>query len=216
MLPVLPPAPATEFRDPRAVDVWDGSFRWRRDGILQDLTIDDTWSRVARALTPDAARQIAYREAFARLRLLPDARLLRHAGTDVAPRLDGCLAVVLNAAAFVARRRFDHAAFAAAAALAAQLWRDARALLHDDLAPAIGLIGFDEACAALGLDGAGARAPDLARRLASELALHVGRQALVLSPQPLLAQLANHVSDGFDGPASDALRDAVRSVRAGP
>ena len=201
--------PSTEFRDPRAVETWDCSFRWRRDGVLRDITIDDTWARVARALTRDPLRETAYRDAFSRWRLLPDARLLRHAGTEVAPRLEGRIDAVLNAAAFVARRSFDHVAFAVTATLAKALVDDARVFAPPGTAPVIGLIGFDEACHALGLDATGHEARELALRLAAELAAHAGRHAVGLMPQPLLARLANHVSDGFDGPARDALRAAV-------
>jgi ribonucleoside-diphosphate reductase alpha chain len=30
-----------------AVEIWDAAFRWREQGQLRDLTIDDTWARVA-------------------------------------------------------------------------------------------------------------------------------------------------------------------------
>jgi ribonucleoside-diphosphate reductase alpha chain len=224
MLPAMPPVlhataeSATEFRDARAVETWDASFRWRQDGTLRDVTIDDTWARVANALSAEPARAAAYREAFSRWRLLPDVRLLRHAGTDAPPRLAGRVEAVVNAAAFVARRMFDEAAFAQSATLARCLVDDARAFQgpgEPAPRPAIGIIGFEDARAALGL-ASGAPAREFARRLAALLAAKAGREALALTPQPLLARLANHVADGFDGPDRAALVATVAPWLAEP
>jgi ribonucleoside-diphosphate reductase alpha chain len=202
----------TEFLDPRAVETWDCSFRWRKDGALRDVTIEDTWARVARALTQNPLRETAYRDAFARWRLLPDARLLRDAGTDRAPNLHGRIDAVLNAAAFASRRNFDHAGFAAAATLAKSLVDDARVFVPAGAVQptaTIGLIGFDEARHALGIACGSHESHEFALRLAASMVAHAGRQSVGLTPQPLLARLANHVSDGFDGPDRDSLLAAV-------
>lgn len=203
----------TEFRDPRAVETWDALFRWRQDGVLRDVTIEDTWARVANALTPDPARAAIYRDAFSRWRLLPDGRLLRFAGTPTPLRLVGRVAAVLNVAAFVTRRSFDHTAFAQTAELATCLLDDAAALRAPGASPptpAIGLIGFEDARADLGIASGTLEARDFARRLTAALASHAGHQAVALTPQPLLARLANHVADGFDGPDRAGLVEAVR------
>lgn len=214
MSAVLPTAPpATEFRDARAVETWDAQFRWRQDGVLRDITVDDTWTRVAQALNPDAMCADAYRNAFARWRLLPDAWLLRHAGTGAMPAPPDPFAVVLNMQAFVARRGvFDFAAFAATAELARRLCDDARTRFAAGapLRAAIGLIGFDAAREALGLPAGSRETREFAARLAIVLATHAGRDKVRLTAQPLLAQFANHVGDGFDGPARDTLLDTVQ------
>lgn len=214
MSAVLPPAPpATEFRDARAVETWDTHFRWRQDGVLRDVTVDDTWARVAHALNPDAMRADGYRNAFARWRLLPDPCLLRHAGTGTSPQLPDPFAAVLNTQAFVTRRGvFDFAAFAATAELARRLCDDARTRFGGGVPrrAAIGLIGFDAAREALGLAAGTREAREFAARLAIGLATHAGRDQVRLTAQPLLAQFANHVGDGFDGPSRDTLLDTVQ------
>jgi hypothetical protein len=203
---------STEFRDARAVETWDAFFRWREDGVLRDVTIDDTWARVARALTQNEARAAAYRDAFSRWRLLPDARLLRYAGTATPPHLVGRIDAVVNVAAFVARRSFDHTAFAQVAALAKSLVNDAGAFCASGvpLAPSIGLIGFEEARIDLGLAAGSRETGEFAMRIAATLAAHAGRGATALTPQPLLARFANHVHDGFDGSDRIALVEAVK------
>jgi ribonucleoside-diphosphate reductase alpha chain len=212
MSSALLPEP-TEFRDPRAVDTWDSAFRWRRDGILCDVTIEDTWTRVARALTHDPVRETAYRNAFARWQLLPDARVLRFAGTGEPMPSSGRLGVVLNSSAFVARRTFDHAAFESAVVLAKALVEDARALQsRDGAAPAaaVAVIGFAQACQALGLTPASSEARELAAQLETAIAHRLGSEAVDRTPQPLLARFANCVSEAFDEPESRLVQAATR------
>ena len=72
----------TTFSSPAAVDAWDAEFRWRDAHRLRDVTIDDTWHRVAEAAAaaePEHASAWSARfvDAFSRWRLLPEAHLLR-------------------------------------------------------------------------------------------------------------------------------------------
>ena len=148
--------------EPLAVEAWDAWFRWRHQGELRDLTIDSTWSRVADAIAVvegDAAAIWSQRfaDAFTDWQLLPDERLLCHAGTDLPLQLDGAPSAVLNAAAFVraplgAQPRLDRDRLHSAAALAVRLLDDAL-LSAPATAPGlrIGLIGVADALARLGL-----------------------------------------------------------------
>lgn len=174
--------PATRFTDPIAVETWDAWFRWRDGDVLRDVTIDDTWWRVAETLaTPNGLMAplwaYHYASAFGSWRLLPDERLLRSAGTGSALGSSEPLAASLNLAAFVAKPpgeppRFERTAFVDTAALAVHLLDDA-SLVFDDLLPAglrIGVIGFADALQKLGISyvsaGACAQARDFAMALA--------------------------------------------------
>jgi ribonucleoside-diphosphate reductase alpha chain len=267
----------TRFTDPEAVETWDAQFRWRDHGRLRDVTVDQTWARVATAVA--AAEGVSgqrwaerFVEAFRNWWLLPDVRLLRHAGTDEAPLPLREPVAVLNAAAFTARTlasppEFHRAHCLEIAALAVRLLDDA---LLASAAPGdaeagvrIGLVGLDDALAALGA-GAGAEtavAADAARGIAQALAEGCLRGAVALAiergprlrpdadwlarwrarglpadlleqaarhgvrfdaltacdPQPLLARLANGVSDGTpagfaegEDPARAPVADALR------
>lgn len=96
------------FIDLAAVEAWDAWFRWRQaSGELRDISIRDTWRRVARALAgaeheaqPAAFERQLY-EAFDSWRLLLDETLLATAGTGVVSWPDDGLVAVLNLAAFV-------------------------------------------------------------------------------------------------------------------
>ena len=96
------------FIDLAAVEAWDAWFRWRQaGGELRDISIADTWKRVAHTLASaeseeDAAafeRQL--NEAFEGWRLLPDETVLATAGTGTASWPDDGLVAVLNLATFV-------------------------------------------------------------------------------------------------------------------
>lgn len=177
-------AHTTEFTDPAAVEAWDAWFRWRSDEGLRDRTIDATWWRVAEALAVVEGMQAplwAYRfvEAFSRWRLLPDARILRSAGTDDACDFADGLSAVLNAAAFVSlpsspQAGLDTQALTATAALAVRMLDDAALALFPD-APVrpgahIGLIGMADALRLLGLAYDSPQARDQARIVAACLA----------------------------------------------
>lgn len=170
------------FTDLAAVEAWDAWFRWREQAGLRDVSIEDTWRRVATALASvETGNEIAtwrvrFMDAFASWQLLPDERLLADAGTGRTACRDGVLHASLNAAAFVST---DHAADASldlvalgdCATLAVRALDNA-ALLADVVSPSlrIGLIGIADALALLDLryDGASGReqASAMARALA--------------------------------------------------
>jgi ribonucleoside-diphosphate reductase alpha chain len=85
----------TERIAPISRQIWDAKYRLKRaDGTPVDLTIEDTWRRVARAL---AAREIEparweqpFYEALQDFRFLPAGRILSGAGTDRRVTLFNC------------------------------------------------------------------------------------------------------------------------------
>jgi hypothetical protein len=145
-----------------------------------------------------------YIEAFARWRLLPDERLLRCAGTGLAHETADAPAAVLNVVAFVDAwlgmpPRFNRKGFMDTAALAVHLLDDARLatrLFTADSGLRIGVIGFGDALAKLGLPYDSCAARDFARALATDLAegclrgavsLAAERGAFASAPSPGLA-----------------------------
>jgi len=199
---------ATRFTDPAAVDAWDNWFRWRNGDCLHDLTIDATWWRVANAIVPrnseGASHAHRYVDAFSRWQLLPDARLLRMAGTGHGMDSFESPCAVLNVAAFVIapytrEARFDDEGFAGIAALAVRLLDDAlvaaQRIRQDAVALRIGLIGFADALHRLGIDYEDARAIEQVELVGATLAsgtLHGSleltreRGALAAAPEHLL------------------------------
>ena len=124
---------------------------------MHDTTIEDTWWRVAETVaSPNgmvaALRAYHYASAFSHLRLLPDERLLQHAGTRIALASTPSFFAALNLAAFVSASprglpRFDRAAFMDTAALAVRFLDDA-SLACNRIPPSglrIGLIGLADA-----------------------------------------------------------------------
>ncbi len=200
-LPRYPPvhrlSTPTRFTDPHAVDVWDASFRWRSGDLLRDRTIDATWQRVAGALAAGAGAHAdrwrqRYIEVFSRWQLLPDERLLRHAGTGRAPTALPEPQACLNLGAFVlaphsAAARFDHAGFAGVAGLSVRLLDDAVRLCEGERAAApalsIGVMGLADALAALGLDYRGREAQLAAAAIARTLAFAALESALELGQE---------------------------------
>lgn len=96
------------FIDLAAVEAWDAWFRWRQDGgELRDISIRDTWKRVARTLsaaeceTDAVAFERQLNEALESWRLLLDETLLATAGTGAPSWEDDGLVAVLNLATFV-------------------------------------------------------------------------------------------------------------------
>lgn len=189
---VLPPL--TRFTSPEAVDLWDSRFRWRSGGRLRDRTVDATWQRVASAL---AARdgddrgywRGRYAFCFSQWQILPDPRLLCFAGTELPVPLLRDPVGVVNAGVFVVgpgtrHARFDHARFAAAAAVAVRMLDDAVLRFGPDerlpMRLGVGLIGLADAFAALGLGYDSARAPLMAQAIAQSLALGCLRGSLSL------------------------------------
>lgn len=176
---------ATRFSDPRSVDLWDTCFRWRSPGRLHDRTVDETWQRVAAALTASEGEERLYWRSryafsFGQWQVLPDPRLLRYAGTDMpVPPMHDPVAVV-NAGVFVIdpwtrAARFDHQRFSAAAAVAVRMLDDAVMRFGpDDALPmrlGVGLIGLGDALNGLGLAYGSPRSPVVAQTIAQSLAM---------------------------------------------
>lgn len=147
------------FIDPVAVEAWDAWFRWRGRSGLHDISIEDTWRRVAAALAapespPDAAQWRArFQQALLAWRLLPDERLLASAGTGRIAWAQGPLHACLNMAGFVPPvSQFQLAAITDCAALAVRALDNA-ALIARMAKPRlrIGLIGVAGALHLLGL-----------------------------------------------------------------
>lgn len=170
------------FIEPVAVEAWDAWFRWRQHAELRDVSIEDTWRRVAGALASveaEGARRVwlsRFLKVFVNWQLLPDERLLAAAGTGRVSWSGEALHAVVNAAAFVeagphASRRIDLAAVTQCAEVAVRALDNA-ALLAGTPSPnlRIGLIGVADALALLGAgydsDAGRAQAAALAGALA--------------------------------------------------
>lgn len=174
------------FITPKAVEVWDASFRWRENGMLRDDTVDATWRRVASALAfaerdSAARKRFEYRlfDAFADWRLLLDERILAAAGTPLASWPGDDLVAVLNIAAFartdaVSGSAIDLRALKDCTDLAVRALDNAIVLSNGaTLGPQalrVGVIGFADALAVLGVDYAGGEARVQARQIAQTLA----------------------------------------------
>ncbi|HEX6613970.1 MAG TPA: hypothetical protein VF022_08925 [Rhodanobacteraceae bacterium] len=166
------------FIDPVAVEAWDAWFRWRSRSELHDISIEDTWQRVAAALAAPESSSDAphwrarFQQALSAWRLLPDERLLASAGTGRVAWSQGPLHACLNMAGFVPpASQFQLSAIADCAALAVRALDNA-ALIAGLAKPRlrIGLIGVAGALHLLGLrydsDEGRALAASLARALA--------------------------------------------------
>lgn len=170
------------FVDLAAVEAWDAWFRWREQGDLRDLSIEDTWRRVSTALASvepggdTATWQTRFMDALASWQLLPDQRLLADAGTGKITWRNGALHASLNLAAFVSSNSsgdasLDLQAIGDCAALAVRAMDNA-ALLAGMATPRlrIGIIGMADALALLGFrygsDAGRAEAAAMARALA--------------------------------------------------
>jgi ribonucleoside-diphosphate reductase alpha chain len=150
------------FSDVAAVEAWDAWFRWREQGRLRDLAINDTWIRVAHGLSlpglPGWRVDFETRmvEAALNWRLLLDERIIATAGTPELGWTGAAPVAALNAAAFVTepftdKARLEYDAFEDTAELATvaldnalQLAGTAEARLR------IGLLGLADALAMLG------------------------------------------------------------------
>ena len=80
---------------PISRQIWDAKYRLKAaDGTPVDLTIEDTWHRVARALaaaeTDPPRWERAFYEALQDFRFLPAGRILSGAGTDRRVTLFNC------------------------------------------------------------------------------------------------------------------------------
>lgn len=155
----------TAFTVPDAVDIWDAEFRWRDAGDLRDLTIDDTWRRVAdRAASAEGLQAASWShrfvDTFSRWRLLPGENILHAFGTDKSMPPLAEPGAVLNVAAFVIRQPhagawFDRERFVAVASLAVRFLDDVASAIGVESPPRrlrIGLIGLADALQGLDLD----------------------------------------------------------------
>lgn len=187
-------AAATRFTDPVSVDTWDACFRWRVGDVLRDVTIDDTWQRVATAVAPPGRGSdwaSRYVDAFRRWRLLPDERLLRHGGTGVACDATESPVAALNVGAFVDRPlgappRFDRAGFLDTAALAVRLLDDALLAMPGFARGAglrVGVLGVGDALARLDVPYDAPAAGEFACALAIDLAEGCLRGAVTLAQE---------------------------------
>ncbi|SDR03906.1 Ribonucleotide reductase, barrel domain [Pseudoxanthomonas sp. CF125] len=183
----------TKFTTAIAVDTWDAHFRWRVGDDLHDRTIDATWRRVASAVAgvegDDAGKwEQRFVEAFQDWRIVPDARLLKWAGTGVTSiRLHDPRAT-LNLGAFVVRPHisqpyFDYEAFSDMAALAVRFLDDAW-LTYEDKSPVtavcVGVMGFADALAALGLPYVSEQACEFASAVGEALSIACSKSSLRL------------------------------------
>lgn len=174
----------TRFTDPAAVETWDASFRWRQGDVLRDVTVDDTWWRVATAIAAAEGTQAPlwaqrYAQAFSRWRLLPGESLLRSAGTGEGLPCTDAPAAVLNVAEFIslplgAAPALDRVALVDAAALAVRMLDDAVmsgvCVPPPDRALEIGLMGIPDALAKLRVPYASAAAREHAMVFACAVA----------------------------------------------
>jgi ribonucleoside-diphosphate reductase alpha chain len=174
---------SSPFIELAAVEAWDAWFRWREQGDLRDLSIEDTWRRVAVAMASveslgDVATwQSQFMRALSSWRLLPDAEVLANAGTGRPLLHDDTLHAALNAACFVpvdpaAVSAPDLAALSECATLAVRMLDNA-ALLAGVASPRlrIGIIGIADALALMGVgydsDAGRAQAASMAKALAT-------------------------------------------------
>lgn len=153
------------FLNLQAVETWDTWFRWRSDGQLLDVTIEDTWTRVTSALAAEPpARRPGYKrwlgDSLAGWHLLLDERVIAGAGTATPQWRADDLHAVLNAACFVraphtGHATFDFMHFEEVAALAIHALDDAATLASDDARHTpcvrVGMIGLSDALSLLGL-----------------------------------------------------------------
>lgn len=152
------------FIDSAAVEAWDAWFRWRENGVLRDLTIEDTWARIVATLAAaESAAQAGsfgkrLGEALATWRLLLDERIVAGAGTGRAEWPPDGLAATLNLAAFVrapftSAAQFDRAQFVDAVELAVRALDEAATLAGATTRETIrvGIAGLADALALLGI-----------------------------------------------------------------
>ena len=207
--------PASPFTAVAAVEGWDAWFRWRDASGLRDRTIEATWWRVARAAAPAEGAQAEawarrFYDAFSRWRLLPDAVLLRVAGTGEGLAPDTVLRAALDVAAFVVPSplppRLDLDAIADVAALAVRLLDDALIALRPDqrdrTGVRVGVLGVADALGALGVPYDSEAALQIAGNLAAALARGSRRGAIEVARErggsPVPAPTHAHAHDGHD------------------
>lgn len=221
------------FIDLAAVEAWDAWFRWREDAGLHDVSIEDTWRRVAGALASVEAQDEAplwksrFIEAFASWRLLPDERLLARAGT--AKAIDwthGAPSALLNAAVFVLAAGSIHAhiddnAVVACAQLAVRMLDNALRITGTAMPHLrIGIVGMADALLLLGVDYDSDRGYKEAAAFAAALCEGCLRGNILLARERGASRaetpeaLARAVQRDFDPELlRDAERDGLRYAR---
>ncbi len=81
----------SHFAAPIAEQIWDMKYRLKdAGGAPVDLTVEDTWRRVARALAEDQAEEAAFFAALEDFRFLPAGRIIAGAGTGRNVTLFNC------------------------------------------------------------------------------------------------------------------------------
>ena len=85
----------SRFAAPIAEQIWDMKYRLKAaDGTPLDVTVEDTWARIARALAAPEADPAAweprFRAALEDFRFLPAGRIIAGAGTDRTVTLFNC------------------------------------------------------------------------------------------------------------------------------
>lgn len=178
------------FIDLAAVEAWDAWFRWRQRDELRDISIQDTWSRVARTLAraerPGCAAAFEQRlgDALAEWHVLLDERILVTAGTGIFDWPDDELVAVLNVASFLRAPGTGHAslnldALESIAELAVNALDNAALMsagssTHSGIHLRIGLIGVADALALLGVP----YDSDTGRSVACDVASHLASGCL--------------------------------------
>lgn len=215
------------FIDPAAVEAWDAWFRWRERGVLRDLTIEDTWSRIVATLA--SVEPAAHAEGFARRladalaswRLLLDERIVAGAGTGRTEWPTEGLEATLNLAAFVrapftSAAQFDRAAFADAVDLAIRALDNAALLaganVHPRDAVRVGVAGLADALALLGTPYDSDAGRDFARETARALAEACLRGSARLAAERGSA-LANRIHAVERANALGASTELVATIR---
>jgi ribonucleoside-diphosphate reductase alpha chain len=184
---------ASPFIDLAAVEGWDAWFRWREQQVLRDVSIQDTWTRVARFIVGQRDRAISNQmecrllDAMATWRLLLDERVLSSAGTGHEAWPASELVAVLNMTQFVndpglPSAHIDMHAIESTAALAVEVldnaaekarWLPGSPGRH----LRIGLIGLADAFLLLGI----AYGSPLASRFAHDISQHLAAGCLAAS-----------------------------------
>ncbi|HEX8779454.1 MAG TPA: hypothetical protein VF738_15170 [Rhodanobacter sp.] len=220
------------FLDIAAVEAWDAWFRWRDQGGLRDLTVDDTLRRVVHALSrcePQSCRagwEQQLLDALAGWRLLLDERILASAGTDRPCWPRDRLAAALNPAVFVkapftALASFRYEAFEAVARLAVHALDNAGLLAageHPGTHLRIGMVGLADTLAQLGHAYDSPQGRQAARAITQSLArgclqgsLRLARErGALLSPPDALRRLGRLGELGDAAEAADAVRHGLR------
>jgi ribonucleoside-diphosphate reductase alpha chain len=170
---------STLFTDARSVDAWDARFRWRENGDLRDVVVDDTWRRVAQALIRSPhdhnSEALRYFDAFSSWQLLPDPAVLALAGTGGRIDASSPLCVALNVSAFVQpgtpEPRLDIDALRIQAGLAVKLLEDCNIASSQPVGSGyVCVIGFADALHQLGIPYCSDAASTLAKRTGAAIA----------------------------------------------